>query len=87
LVRNDHPTRPSRVVVLGLGRFGASVVLELVRRGRRSAGHGRGPAGVLLLEEAGGERRLLPVWIGMADANVILLEQNGVSGPRRRPIS
>src|SRR3712207_6636701 len=37
---------------------------------------------VLLLEEASGEHRLLPVWIGAAEANVILLEQNGVSGPR-----
>jgi bifunctional DNase/RNase len=37
---------------------------------------------VLLLQEASGEHRLLPVWIGAAEANVILLEQNGVSGPR-----
>jgi uncharacterized protein len=37
---------------------------------------------VLLLEETNGEHRLLPVWIGAAEANVILLEQNGVSGPR-----
>ena len=31
--RHDHTARPSRVVVLGLGRFGASLGLELVRRG------------------------------------------------------
>ena len=31
--RNDYNGRPSRVVVLGLGRFGASLALELVRRG------------------------------------------------------
>jgi bifunctional DNase/RNase len=37
---------------------------------------------VLLLEEASGEHRLLPVWIGAAEANMIMLEQHGVSGPR-----
>jgi bifunctional DNase/RNase len=37
---------------------------------------------VLLLEEAGGDHRLLPVWIGAAEANVIVLEQQGISGPR-----
>jgi bifunctional DNase/RNase len=42
---------------------------------------------VLLLEEASGEHRLLPVWIGAAEANVILLEQNGCQGRARSPIS
>ncbi len=37
---------------------------------------------VLLLEETSGERRLLPIWIGPAEANAILLEQQGISGPR-----
>jgi uncharacterized protein len=37
---------------------------------------------VLLLEEAGGDHRLLPVWIGAAEANAITLEQRGISGPR-----
>jgi uncharacterized protein len=37
---------------------------------------------VLLLEETNGKHRLLPVWIGAAEANVILLEQNAMSGPR-----
>jgi uncharacterized protein len=37
---------------------------------------------VLLLEEAGGDHRLLPVWIGAAEANMIMLEQRGVVGPR-----
>jgi trk system potassium uptake protein len=38
LARNDHTTRHSRVVVLGLGRFGASLALELVRRGTEVLG-------------------------------------------------
>ena len=38
MARHDHPTRPSRVVVLGLGRFGASLALELVRRGTEVLG-------------------------------------------------
>ena len=38
MARHDHPTRPSRVVVLGLGRFGASMALELVRRGTEVLG-------------------------------------------------
>jgi trk system potassium uptake protein len=33
LASRDHTSRPSRVAVLGLGRFGASLALELVRRG------------------------------------------------------
>ena len=37
---------------------------------------------VLLLEEANGDHRLLPVWIGAAEANAITLEQHGISGPR-----
>jgi uncharacterized protein len=37
---------------------------------------------VLLLEEAGGDHRLLPVWIGAAEANAITVEQRGISGPR-----
>src|SRR5215213_8239647 len=37
---------------------------------------------VLLLEEARGDHRLLPVWIGAAEANAITLEQRGISGPR-----
>lgn len=36
--RNDHIPRQSRVVVLGLGRFGASLALELVRRGTEVLG-------------------------------------------------
>jgi bifunctional DNase/RNase len=37
---------------------------------------------VLLLEEASGDHRLLPVWIGAAEGNVIILEQRGLSAPR-----
>jgi bifunctional DNase/RNase len=37
---------------------------------------------VLLLQEAGGSHRLLPVWIGTAEANAITVEQHGVSLPR-----
>jgi uncharacterized protein len=37
---------------------------------------------VLLLEEASGDHRLLPVWIGPAEANAITMEQRGISGPR-----
>jgi len=33
LARNDHPRRHGRVVVLGLGRFGTALAMELVRRG------------------------------------------------------
>ncbi len=33
MAKDDHTTRPGRVVVLGLGRFGTSLALELVRRG------------------------------------------------------
>jgi len=36
----------------------------------------------LVLEEANGDHRLLPVWIGAAEANAITLEQHGISGPR-----
>ena len=38
MARNDSTARPSRVVVLGLGRFGASLGLELVRRGTEVLG-------------------------------------------------
>jgi uncharacterized protein len=37
---------------------------------------------VLLLQEASGSHRLLPVWIGIAEANAITVEQQGVSLPR-----
>jgi bifunctional DNase/RNase len=37
---------------------------------------------VLLLQEASGSRRLLPVWIGAAEANANTLEQHHVSLPR-----
>jgi uncharacterized protein len=37
---------------------------------------------VLLLQETGGNHRLLPVWIGMAEANAITLEQHRVPAPR-----
>ena len=37
---------------------------------------------MLLLEEASGDHRLLPVWIGPAEANAINVEQRGISGPR-----
>ena len=37
---------------------------------------------VLLLEEASRDHRLLPVWIGAAEANAITVEQRGFSGPR-----
>ena len=37
---------------------------------------------VLLLEESSGDHRLLPVWIGPAEANAITMEQRGISGPR-----
>ncbi len=33
MAKDDHTLRPGRVVVLGLGRFGTSLALELVRRG------------------------------------------------------
>jgi bifunctional DNase/RNase len=42
----------------------------------------RGYRPVLLLEETIGDRRLLPVWIGPAEANVIILERQGIAGPR-----
>ena len=37
---------------------------------------------VLLLQEASGDHRLLPVWIGIAEANAITVEQHHVSLPR-----
>jgi bifunctional DNase/RNase len=37
---------------------------------------------VLLLQEVSRSRRLLPVWIGIAEANAITLEQHHVSLPR-----
>ena len=37
---------------------------------------------VLLLQEASGDHRLLPVWIGIAEANAITVEQQRVSLPR-----
>jgi uncharacterized protein len=37
---------------------------------------------VLLLQEAAGDHRLLPVWIGPAEATAIAVEQQGVSLPR-----
>jgi bifunctional DNase/RNase len=37
---------------------------------------------VLLLQEASGDHRLLPVWIGIAEANAIRVEQQQVSLPR-----
>jgi bifunctional DNase/RNase len=37
---------------------------------------------VLLLQEAGGSRRLLPVWIGLSEANAITVEQHRISLPR-----
>ena len=37
---------------------------------------------VLLLQEASGDHRLLPVWIGPAEANAIQVEQHRVSLPR-----
>jgi bifunctional DNase/RNase len=37
---------------------------------------------VLLLQEASGDYRLLPVWIGVAEANAITVEQQRVSLPR-----
>jgi bifunctional DNase/RNase len=37
---------------------------------------------VLLLQEASGDHRLLPVWIGTAEANAIQVEQHRVSLPR-----
>ena len=37
---------------------------------------------VLLLQEAHGDHRLLPVWIGTAEANAITVEQQHVSLPR-----
>jgi trk system potassium uptake protein TrkA len=38
LARNEHIARHGRVVVLGLGRFGISLALELVRRGTEVLG-------------------------------------------------
>jgi bifunctional DNase/RNase len=37
---------------------------------------------VLLLQEASGDHRLLPVWIGFAEANAIRVEQQRVPLPR-----
>ena len=37
---------------------------------------------LLLLQEASGDHRLLPVWIGIAEANAITVEQQRVSLPR-----
>src|SRR4051812_16411221 len=37
---------------------------------------------VLVLQEASGDYRLLPVWIGTAEANAITVEQQHVSLPR-----
>jgi uncharacterized protein len=37
---------------------------------------------VLLLQEASGDHRLLPVWIGIAEANAITVERHRVSLPR-----
>ena len=37
---------------------------------------------VLLLQGANGDHRLLPVWIGTAEANALALEQQGITGPR-----
>jgi trk system potassium uptake protein TrkA len=43
LAKNDRELRPSRVVVLGLGRFGTSLALELVHRGSEVLGVDRDP--------------------------------------------
>ena len=58
-----------------------------VDTGGRDAGHGRRRGisalrPVLLLQEAGGDHRLLPVCIGVAEANVITVEKQQVSLPR-----
>jgi bifunctional DNase/RNase len=39
---------------------------------------------VLLLQEASGDHRLLPVWIGIAEANAITMEQQRISLTRAR---
>ncbi len=44
MARNDRSPCASRVVVLGLGRFGASLALELVRRGSEVLGLDSDPA-------------------------------------------
>jgi uncharacterized protein len=41
-----------------------------------------GAARPVLLQEAGGDHRLLPVWIGIAEANAITVEQHHVALPR-----
>lgn len=43
MAKNDRTTGASRVVVLGLGRFGASLAQELVRRGSEILGIDRDP--------------------------------------------
>lgn len=43
MARDDSTRRPTRVVVLGLGRFGASLALELVRRGSQVLALDRDP--------------------------------------------
>ncbi len=43
MARNDRTTGASRVVVLGLGRFGTSLAQELVRRGSEVLGVDRDP--------------------------------------------
>ena len=44
---------------------------------------------VLLLQEASAQHRVLPVWVGVAEANAIELERHHLTSPRRarRPIS
>lgn len=37
---------------------------------------------ILLLQEAAGRNRVLPVWVGVPEATAIEMERNGVSTPR-----
>jgi bifunctional DNase/RNase len=41
-----------------------------------------GAARPVLLQEASGSHRMLPVWIGIAEANALTVEQHGISLPR-----
>ncbi len=64
----------------GRAAEGVDRVREMRVRAVGVQGGARRP--VLLLQEAGGEQRLLPVWIGVAEANAITVEQRQVPLPR-----
>src|SRR5689334_23209865 len=67
-------------VVAGRGHGGGTQVGEMRVMAVGVEPGARRP--VLLLQEASGDHRLLPVWIGIAEANAITVEQHRVSLPR-----